>query len=52
MINIGVLNMPTNITVNPEINDIMKTKDLLFSGHNQLSEIDDEGWYEGNVLKI
>ena len=52
MIEVSVINLPTNITVNPEINDIMKTKDLLFSGHHQVSEIDDTDWYYGNVLRI
>jgi len=30
----------------------MNTKDLLFSGQNRLSEINDSDWYEGNVLYI
>lgn len=41
-----------NITVNPDINDIMKTKDLLYSGDDKLSEINDTDWYEGNVVNI
>ena len=41
-----------NISINPEIEDIMKTKDLLFSGENQISEINDTDWYEGNVLQV
>ena len=30
----------------------MNTKDLLFSGDNITSEINDTHWYDGNVLKI
>lgn len=30
----------------------MNTKDLLYSGENRLSEIDDTDWYKGNVLYI
>ena len=30
----------------------MKTKDLLYSGDNKISEINDTDWYAGNVLKI
>lgn len=41
-----------NITVNPDVNDIMKTKDLLFSGENRISELNDTDWYGGNVLQI
>lgn len=30
----------------------MNTKDLLYSGYNKLSQINDTDWYEGNVLYI
>lgn len=30
----------------------MNTKDLLFSGENRISEINDTDWYDGNVLTI
>ncbi len=30
----------------------MNTRNLLYSGQNRLSEINDSDWYEGNVLYI
>jgi hypothetical protein len=30
----------------------MNTKDLLKSGKNRVSEINDTNWWEGNVLRI
>lgn len=37
IINVSIINLPTSITVNPVINDIMKTKDLLHSGPQTVS---------------
>ena len=37
LISISIINLPTNITVNPVLDDIMKTKDLLFSGYRKIS---------------
>jgi ribosomal protein S27E len=51
-VEVKIINLPTYIKVNPFLNDIMNTKDLLYSGYNRLSEINDTDWYEGNVLFI
>jgi hypothetical protein len=52
LISVSIINLPMLISVNPFLNDIMNTKDLLFSGPNKISEIDDTKWYDGNVLTI
>lgn len=52
LIQVKIINLPTYIRVNPFLEDIMNTKDLLFSGENRLSEINDSDWYTGNVLYI
>lgn len=52
LVEVKIINLPTYIKVNPFLNDIMNTKDLLYSGYNRLSEINDTDWYEGNVLFI
>ena len=52
LVDVRIINLPTYITVNPYLRDIMNTKDLLFSGENRTSEINDTDWYEGNVLFI
>lgn len=52
LVEVKIINLPTYIHVNPMLNDIMNTKDLLYSGYNRLNEINDTDWYEGNVLYI
>lgn len=37
LISVTVINLPTKITVNNKLNDIMNTKDLLYSGDNKTS---------------
>lgn len=37
LISVSVINLPTKIAVNPRLNDIMNTKDLLYSGTNKIS---------------
>ena len=49
---VAVINLPTYIRVNPLLKDIMNTKDYFYSGVNQLSEVNDSDWYQGNVLSI
>jgi hypothetical protein len=51
-INVKIIDLPTNITVNPWLNDIMNTKDLLYSGYNRVNEINDSLWWEGNVVGV
>jgi hypothetical protein len=45
LVSVKIINLPTYITVNPFLNDIMNTKDLLYSGYNRLNEINDTDWY-------
>jgi hypothetical protein len=52
LITVSIINLPTLIAVNPFLNDIMNTKDMLYSGLNRISEINDLSWYDGNVLTI
>ena len=52
LVDVFIINLPTNISVNPLLDDIMNTKDLFFSGQNRLNEVDDSDWYQGNVLFI
>jgi hypothetical protein len=47
---VTIINLPTLIKVNPILEDIQQTKDLLKSGTNQISEINDFHWFEGSVL--
>ena len=51
-VSVAVINLPTYIRVNPLLEDIMNTKDYFYSGVNQLSEVNDSDWYQGNVLSI
>ena len=51
-VSVAVINLPTYIRVNPLLKDIMNTKDYFYSGVNQLSEVNDSDWYQGNVLSI
>ena len=32
LVQVAIINLPTNISVNPDLTDIMNTKDLLHSG--------------------
>jgi hypothetical protein len=41
-VNVKVQNWPTDVKVNPYYQDIMNTKDILYSGDNRVSEFDDE----------
>jgi hypothetical protein len=52
LISVHIINLPTFIKINPFLKDIMNTKDLLKSGKNRVSEINDTNWWEGNVLRI
>ncbi len=51
-IDVKIINLPSIIKVNPQIKDIMKTKDLLFSGPNKVNQINDSKWWEGNVVTV
>lgn len=37
LVDVKIINLPTYIHVNPMLNDIMNTKDLLYSGYNKLN---------------
>ena len=52
LISVDIINLPTSIRVNPFLDNIMHTKDLLHSGKNIVNEIDDSDWWQGNVLTI
>jgi hypothetical protein len=52
LVEVSIINLPTNISVSPFLNDIMNTKDLFYSGENRFSQVDDSHWYQGNVLRI
>lgn len=52
LIDVSIINLPTNIVVNEEVKNIMNTKDLFYSGYNKINEVNDTDWFWGNVLYI